>query len=94
MFKITFFLNADPLMVCCGQPRLAGKHVYLKLPTEAAVAEFRQLEGCPPKEPGKFALKLLSIFFCDEELSESNCTKAEGRKLLDQNILLGIKCKW
>ena len=28
-----------------------------------------------------------------EELSRSNCTKADGRELLDPNRLLGIKCK-
>ena len=84
---------ADPLTVCCGQVGASGKHVYLRVPTEAALMEFQQVSLCPPNDPAKFALKLLSVFFTDELLSTSNCTKAEGRSLLDQEILLGIKCK-
>lgn len=87
------FCCIDPLMVCCGNPAVTGKHVHLKLSTEAALADFKQLTSCPPKEPAKFALKLLSMFFTDKELSESNCTRAEGRQLLDPNTLTGIRCK-
>lgn len=81
-------------MVCCGNSAEKGKHIYLTLPSEAAVMGFQQLESCPPKDPGKFAIKLLTLFYGDEELSQSNCTRAEGRKLLDQEVLLGIKCKF
>ena len=67
--------------------------MLVKLPTSAALAEFKQIDACPPKDPAKFALKLLSVFFSEEELGRSNCTKADGRDLLDQEVLLGIKCK-
>ena len=70
-----------------------GHHINLRLLSEAAVAEFRCVESCLPSEPEKFALKLLSVFFSDEVFGKSICTKAEGRQLLDQNILLGIKHK-
>ena len=33
------------------------------------------------------------MFFSEEKLARSCCTKAVGRELLDQNILCGIKCK-
>ena len=80
--------------MCCGQPEVDGKHVYLTLHSEMAVSEFQQISFCPPSEPAKFALRLLSVFFSDDVLAESNCTKAEGRKLLDQQILLGIRCEF
>ena len=38
-------------------------------------------------------LKLLSVFFTMDELARSNCTKAERRELLNQEILQTIKCK-
>ena len=44
-----------------------------------------------PPDPAKFALRLLSIFFSPEQLARSNCTKADGRDLLDPTILLAIK---
>jgi hypothetical protein len=46
----------------------------------------------PPKDAAEFALRMLSIFFFNEEkLGASNCTKADGRRLLDQDILKSIK---
>lgn len=77
--------------MCCGNP--GRNHVYLKIATEASLADIRQMSSCPPKDPAKFALKLKSVFFSDQELSVSNCTKADGKKLLDPTILLGIRCK-
>ena len=88
-----YFFNADPLTVCCGQVGVPNKHIYVQVPTEAALAEFELITNCPPKDPAKFTLKLLGIFFTEHVLSISNCTKAEGRLILDQNILLGMKCK-
>ncbi len=79
--------------MCCGEEGTKGKFVVVDLPSEAALAEFQQVNACLPKDPEKFALKLLSVFFTEEELGRSNCTKAEGRDLLNQEILLAIKCK-
>ena len=78
------------LQVCCGTTGVKAKHIA-DLPSEAALKEYNALNACPPKEAGKFTLKLLGIFFSPEELSHSNCTKAEGRDLLDPNVILGIK---
>ena len=86
-------VSIDPLMVCCGDAEQKDKHVYLTLPSEDALIALRQLNYNPPKDPAKFALKLLTLFISEEELGQSNCTWAEGRKLIDQKILLGIKCK-
>ena len=63
----------------------------LKLPSEQAKAEFQQLSACPPRDPGKYALRLLSILFTNDVLANSNCTPAEGRNLIDLNVLLAIK---
>ena len=83
----------DPLDVICGDPQ--GQHKILKVPSEAALNQVMQLSSlsAPASDPSKFALRLLSVFFSEEELAEGNCTYAEGRKLLDQDILNGIKCK-
>lgn len=83
-------LSTGPLEVCCGDPRKSSC-VWIKVPSQAALSLFRQLSTFPPKDPGRYALKLLSVFYSDEELAESNCTKAEGRKLVDQDVLIAIK---
>jgi hypothetical protein len=71
-----------------------GQHVLVKVPSEAALNEFQQITACGPSwEPSKSAKSLMAIFWSDEELAESCCTYAKGRKLLDQRILLGIKCE-
>ena len=77
----------------CGKPK-TRQSIVLQLPSKAAVALFYQINGCLPTDPGKFALKLLTAFFSEEQLARSNCTKVEGRELLDQQVLLGIKCKF
>lgn len=89
---ITLFHNIDPLEVCCGDPKKASC-MFIKVPSEAALSQFRELAAFPPKDPSKYALKLLSVFITDSELAESNCTRAEGRKLLDQDIIVAIKGK-
>ena len=66
--------------------------MVLQVPSDAAVALFNQVNSCLPKEPGKFATKLLDVFFTEDKLARSCCTRASGRELLDQNVLLGIKC--
>ena len=79
--------------VCCGKAGVKGKHSIVSLLSEAARAQFQQINACPPSDPATFALKLPSVFFTQEELAKSNCTKADSRKLLDQDILQGIKLK-
>ena len=74
----------------CGNPR-SKQHIVLQVSSDAAVALFHQASSCLSKEPGKFATKLLDVFFTEEKLARSCCTRALGRELLDQNVLLGIK---
>lgn len=38
------------------------------------------------------ALKLMDLFFTKEEMAKSNCTPAEGRDILWQDIIAGIRC--
>ena len=82
-----------PLEVCCGDPKKSS-YVWISVPSEAALLQFHELAAFPPQEAAKYALKLLSVFFSDEELAQSNCTHAEGRNLLDRNTLLAIKGRW
>ena len=77
--------------VVCGNPK-SRQHVVLPLPSEAAVALFHSVNCCLPPDAGTFAKKLLDVFFSEEELARSCCTKAVGRELLDQMVLSGIKC--
>ena len=85
--------RSEPLEVCLGD--LKGQHVLVKVPSEAALNEFQQITACTLSlKPSKFATSLMSVFWSDEELAESNCTFAKGRKLLNQRIMLGIKCKY
>ena len=56
-----------------------------------ALAEFQSISAAPPNDQAKFALKLLGIFFTQEQLAVSNYTKAEGRQLLDPTVLQAIK---
>ena len=65
----------------------------LPLPSKAVVALFHSIDCCLPPDPGIFAKKLLDVFFSEEKLARSCCTKAVGRELLDQDVLCGIKCK-
>ena len=37
------------------------------------------------------ALKLMNLFFTKEEMAKSNCTPAEGREILRQDIIAGIR---
>lgn len=73
----------NQLIVICGDPKASGKHIALKVQSVAALNQFEQISAT-------FALKLLSVCFSDEETSVSNATYTAGRRLLDQNTLLGI----
>ena len=64
----------------------------LPLPSETAVAPFHSVNCCPPPDAGSFAKKLLDVFPTEDEVARSCCTKATGRELLNQTVLLGIKC--
>ena len=77
--------------IVCGNPK-SKQHLVLSLPSEAAVALFHSVNCCPPPYAGTFAKKLLDVFFSEEELARTCCTKATGRELLNQTVLLGIKC--
>ena len=74
---------------------MKGKYVMVELPSEheAALSQFHQVDSCHLKDPAKFALQLLSVFFSDEEFGRSNCTKAEGRETLNLQVLTAIKRK-
>ena len=61
--------------------------------SEAVVALFHRINCCLPPDAGSFAKKLLDVFFSEEQLARSCCTKAVGRELLNQSVLCGIKCK-
>ena len=49
---------------------------------------------CPTADPAKFGVKLQGILVPKETLAKSNCTDTKGRELLDQKILIAIKCKY
>ena len=70
-----------------------GHYCIVSLPSRAALAEYNSVNSAPPSDASKFALRLLGVFFTVEELARSNCTKADGRELLDPEILQAIKCK-
>lgn len=86
-------LHVDPLEVLCGNPTTTLR-CFVKLPTEFALAEFHQLNACLPKEPHRYAQRMLALFFSNEVLANSNCTPAKGRQLLDHNVMKAIKCKF
>lgn len=88
-----YIIGQDPLQIVCGNSATSA-HMVMKLPSEKAVAQFVQLNAISPAEAGKFALRMLSLFYTNEELAESNCTLAEGRKLIDHEVLLAIQCKF
>ena len=55
----------DPLAVVCGDPHSKEGNVVLKVPSKAALIQFKQLTASTAVDPGKFALKLLSLFYSD-----------------------------
>lgn len=61
------------LQVCCGSPGVKDKFIRITLHSEAALKEFEMISACPPNEAGKFALKLLSIFFHLKNLRVPTC---------------------
>ena len=52
--------------------KYSSRAVIVTVPSEAALAQFTKLNAVPPKDPAKYVLRLLSVFFTDEELAESN----------------------
>ncbi len=62
--------------VCLGDP--SNKGIKLPVPLAAATEQLTQLKHSLPNGAETYALKLLFIYFKDEELVESNCTPAEG----------------
>ena len=60
----------------------------MTLSSSLAVEQFNQIVTPPLDEARKCALKIL---FADDMLAKGYCTKADGRELLDQTLLRGIK---
>ena len=87
-----YFHCSDELVMWFGMPK-SRQGMELVLPSKHAVERLKNLRSSIPKDAGKYALKLLSIFFSDETLAESNCSPAEGRHLVDPDVLTGIHCK-
>ena len=68
-----------------GDPR--GDHVKVEGFTQ------RQVKGKEvlASDETTLALKLMDLFFSREDMARSNCTPAEGRELLRQDIIAGIR---
>ena len=60
-----------PLEVLCGNSSSKDNQIVVKLPSEEAKALYAQINNCPPKDPAKFALRLLSVFLSGDELAQS-----------------------
>ena len=78
VFRYSFLILGDP----------NGEHVRIDGFTQ------RQVKG---KEvltlsASSLALKLMDLVFTKEETAKSNCTPAEGREILWQDIIAGIRC--
>ena len=70
-----------------GDPR--GEHVVLSGYTQANVKaeEYSATDACA------LARKLMELFFTREEMANGNCTEADGRILLNPEVISGIRCK-
>ena len=40
------------------------------------------------------ALKLMEVFFINEEIAQGNCTEADGREQLSPAVINGIRCRF
>ena len=91
MFMTTCNLNAFIFIVLCvlGDPSVKERCVVIDGFSQLAVKakENASTDAC------QLALKLMDVFFTKEELSVGNCTEAEGRELLRQDVIDGIRCK-
>ena len=96
ILPVLYYYTTGPLEVCCGDPKRSSS-VIVTVPSDDDLAQFTELNAVPPKDPAKdpakYALRLLSVFFTDEELAESNCMRAEERKLLNQAKISAIRDK-
>ena len=72
---------------------LENKKMWIPLASKSDVQKFHSVNQNLPPAAHKYALKLMDVFFTKEELKTGNCTVAEGRTLLNQQILQGMKCK-
>ena len=76
------------MRVCCGKGGVKGKHVYLTLPSEAALAAFSLLNSAPPADPAwQFSSPAVNW-------QGRIAQRQRWRELLDQEVIQGIKCKW
>ena len=79
------------LQVCCGDRKIPEIHAFMLLPSISA--EDNSINAAPPSDAARFVLRLLGVLFTTDQLALSNCTKAEGRELLDPHILNAVRCK-
>ena len=86
-------LPTCPIDDCClGDPKgaVGEKKIFIKGTTQMEVCaqEARSKNAC--KLASK---KLLSLFFMKEQMAEGLCTPLEGKKLLNPEIIEGIRHK-
>ena len=81
---LSFYLANQCIL---GDPR--GEHVVLSGYTQAQVKakENSATDACA------LARKLMELFFTREEMANGNCTEADGRTLLNPEVISGMKCK-
>lgn len=84
-YKACLFNLAAGNACILGDPR--GDHVKVEGFTQ------RQVKGKEvlASDETTLALKLMDLFFSREDMARSNCTPAEGRELLRQDIIAGIR---
>ena len=84
LFILHFFHAASCIL---GDP--TGEHVKIEGFTQ------RQVKGKEvlASSASSLALKLMDLFFTKEDMAKSNCTPAEGREILRQDIIAGIRWK-
>ena len=85
-------LPTHPIDGCfLGDPKEAvgEKRIFIKGTSQMQV----HAQEARSKSARKLALKLLSLFFTKEEMTESLCTPLEGKKLLNPEIIEGIRHK-
>lgn len=79
-FKVLF--NFPPANQCIlGGPR--GEHVTITGYTQTQVKG----KEVSVVDAGPLALRLMDLFFSREEMVRENCTDAEGRNLLEPEII-------
>ena len=84
---LNFFSHYPANQCILGDPR--GEHVTITGYTQSQV----KAKEVSVVDAGPLALSLMDLFFSREEMARGNCTDAEGRNLLEPEIISGIRCK-